>query len=476
MNQSLLSLQLASFALVALPLLLGLIVASVQIERVTRHSEQLLESAILANQSARLVSGRITSFERAARQLHVLQDQDARDELHERERAFEVALDGVEQSAASDSALKELIGEIRTIGQELLGQVELTDPNDEWPARLARRFETLNHQSSLLISATEAASERELRRLKEMGEAARRVSMFSLAAAVPIALMLALLTASFLNRQIRRLDRSMRAIARPAEARIERIRTPRDLRALSSRLEWLRRRLMRTDRDRQELVGQVSHELKTPLSAIREGTSLLSDQSLGPLGARQREVIGIIEINIDRLQGQVENLLRFNRLQSRPKPSIHRSVSLNAVIKEVLAAHHLTIEARDIRIAGAPRKNIRLAADPDMLSIAIDNLLSNALKFSPTGGRIGIFTARSDQQVMIRIADQGPGIRRRDRARIFQAFIRGSDSRTRSQPGSGLGLAICRDLVRAHRGELRLVDSRNWSTVVEICLPLKPDD
>lgn len=473
MNQSVLSLQLASFALVALPLLLGLIVASVQIERGTRHSEQLLEGAILANQSARLVSERLTRLERAARQFRVLQDNDARRGLHERQKALAAALHGLGQ-ATDDTAIRDLVNRMSAADRGLLQQLERLDQDGEWPERLATRFEVLHEQSTTLILAAESAAERELRQLKDMGETARSLSMLSLISAVPIAVILALLMAGFLNRQIRRLDQAMRAMAQPDKARGERIRTPRDLRALSSRLEWLRRRLTRTERDRQELVGQVSHELKTPLSAIREGTSLLSDQSFGALGEQQREVIGIIETNISRLQGQIENLLRFNRLQSRPKPSIRSAVRLADVVEEVLAAHRLTIETRNISIEGRPWPDIRFAADPDMLSTSMDNLVSNALKFSPSGGRVGIFLARSAGQVLIRVADCGPGIQRRDRARIFQAFSRGSDPRTRSHPGSGLGLAICRDLVRAQHGELRLVDSRSWSTVVEIRLPFKP--
>src|SRR5699024_5749648 len=146
--------------------------------------------------------------------------------------------------------------------------------------------------------------------------------------------------------------------------RIEQINSPRDLRALSIRLEWVRRRLVRGERERQQLVGQVSHELKTPLSAIREGTSLLADQRFGRLGEQQREVIGIIQSNISRLQEQIENLLRFNRLRSRPDPVWQDDIALDELVENVLDNHQLNIEARDISVRRKRSPEVRMRADP----------------------------------------------------------------------------------------------------------------
>ncbi len=472
-SRSVLTLQLAGFALVALPLLAGLIISGQQIDRVTRNSEQLLDRSLSTTQSARQIGDRVLGFERAARQYRVLRDRDARSSLIERHRALVEQLDGF-LALTPDTPLAEQIRKLQADSRQVFERVLEADPDREWPGSLAGRFESLNEQAGLLLGDTEKTAAQELERLKRMGAAARNFSLLSLALTVPLAILLALLMAGYLNRRIRRLDRGMRALTRPEGAHINQIASPRDLRALSIRMEWVRRRLVRSERERRRLVGQVSHELKTPLSAIREGTSLLADQNFGALGREQREVVDIIQSGIDRLQEQIENLLRFNRLQGNPqRPSLQRGVRLDTLLDRVLDNHRLTVEAREIRVEREAPTAIRIDADPDMITTAIDNLVSNALKFSPDGGRVGTSIRREGESAVIRIADTGPGIEPRDRNRLFEPFFRGDSSPARTQPGTGLGLAICRDLVMAHQGDVHLVDCTGWSTVFEIRLPLK---
>lgn len=472
-TQSVLTLLMAGFALVAFPLLIGLIVSGQQIDRVTHQSEQLLERAISVTQSARQISDRVIAFERSARQFRILRDADARTSLYDRHRALSEDLTGF-SALVEREALLELTDTIAQKSRELHQRTLNAEVETEWPPPLSAPFENLRDAANELLVATEADSQRELKRLEAMGEAARDASLLSLVSTVPIAIMLAFLMANFLNRRIRRLDRGMRALAQPESARIEQVTSPRDLRALSTRLEWVRRRLVRTERDRRQLVGQVSHELKTPLSAIREGTSLLADQNFGQLGEQQQEVIGIIQSNISRLQEQIENLLRFNRLQARPGPVRQEDVLLDELVERVLEGHRLRIEAHRIKVRRSRSSGIRLNADPDMLTTAIDNLVSNALKFSPSGSAIGVEVKRQGDRALVLVADRGPGVPAADRHRLFEPFFRGTRPQSQFRPGSGLGLAICRDLVRTHRGEVQLVERAGWSTVFAIELPINP--
>lgn len=471
-TRSVLTLQLAGFALVSLPLLVALIIAGGQIDRVTRDGEQLLERTLSVTRSGRQIGERALAFERAARQYRVLRDQEALDRLLERHRSLVEGLEDFSTLTASEPVARHADA-LREHSRVLFELTLESQTGDDWPRSLADEFKRLNARADALLLEAEAVVGRELERLARMGETARNFSYLSLGLTVPLAIVLALLMASFFNRRVRRLDRGMRALARPEQARIEQIASPRDLRALSIRMEWVRRRLARTERDRRRLVGQVSHELKTPLSAIREGTSLLADQSFGTLGRQQREVIGIIQSGIERLQEQIENLLRFNRLQSGTRPRIRQQVRLDEIAMRVLANYRLTLEARGLHVERHIPAPVRIEGDPDMLATALDNLVSNALKFSPDGGTIGIDIRRAGDQAVVRVADSGPGIRARDREQLFEPFFRGDNSHTRSRPGSGLGLAICRDLVRAHRGDVELSEQAGWSTVFEIRIPLK---
>lgn len=469
-TRSLLTLQLFGFCVVALPLIIGLIVSSQQISRVTRDSEALLERAISAGQIARGINDRVIAYERAARQYRVLEDTEARASLEQRHQALTERLS---QFAATSqrTQLTDVAAELADHNDRLLRAVLQTPTGTEWPASLAEGFEELQALTAELVGESEAAARRDLERLESRGAAARTSSLVGLAITVLLAIVLAVVLANRINRPIRQLDRAMRSLARPETGPVEQITSPRDLRALSVRLEWVRRRLARIERDRQRLVGQVSHELKTPLSAIREGVSLLTDQSFGPLGERQLEVADIIETNIARLQVQIENLLRFNRVQAGPEPDFHNQVDLLGLIDRVLTDHRFALESAGIRIERWLDEEVRIDADPDMLITIIDNLVSNAIKFSPPKATIGISAHQWADHVLVSVADQGPGVRPADRRRLFEPFFRGDHPAIRSKGGSGLGLAICHDLVRAHRGEIRIRDQKGWSSVFEIKLP-----
>lgn len=470
-TQSLLSLQLIGFLLVALPLLAGLVVSAVQIGRVTHDSEQLLQRSISAARSARQVHEAVADFARAARQYRVLLDADARAGLDDRHQKLTQQLTAF--AAMTDAA--ELESELAALGRQSRRLRDLTieiSAEEDWPAELSEPFSRLVKSGEGLLLLTESISGRELEQLENMGRTARLAALLILVLAVPVAVLLALLMAGFINRSIRQLDRGMRALARPEHARIEQIKSPRDLRALSVRLEWVRRRLVRSGRDRERLLAQVSHELKTPLSAIREGTSLLADESFGALGERQLEITGIISSNVRRLEQQIENLLRFSRLQSGHTPAIKSGVSPDEVMDRVLERHRLNMETKHLALQRNTCRTLTVCADSDMLATAFDNLVSNAIKFSPPGQTIGVDIRQRAGFAGICVADRGPGISVRDRHRLFEPFYRGTGRTRLSVAGSGLGLAICRDLIHAHNGRVYATDHADWSIVFVIELPL----
>lgn len=472
--RSLLTLQLTGFCLVALPLIIGLIVSSQQVARITRDGEALLERSISTGQTVRGISDRMIAYERAARQYRVLEDPEARDSLEQRHQSLTEQLDRFAETA-DNQVLVELAGQMATGSDRLLRAAIEQPSTEQWPGALAEGFAHLESLTAELVGEAEAAARRDLERLEKRGATARASSLVGLAVTVLLALVLAAVLANRINRPIRQLDRAMRKLARPESGQVEQITSPRDLRALSVRLEWVRRRLARIERDRQRLVGQVSHELKTPLSAIREGVSLLTDRSLGPLGENQLEVTGIIQSNCDRLQDQIENLLRFNRVQSGPEPRIRERRNVPELIDRVLDDHRLALASSGLSVERWFDEDAQADVDPDMLMTIVDNLVSNAIRFSPEGGTIAVSVHRRAECVEFAIADQGPGIRPADRPRLFEPFFRGNHPANRSRPGSGLGLAICRDLVRAHGGHIRLREQQGWSSVFEVRIPVKQE-
>ncbi|MEX2499326.1 MAG: HAMP domain-containing sensor histidine kinase [Wenzhouxiangellaceae bacterium] len=468
--RSVLALLSFCFLLVTTPLVAGLLVSNAQIDRVIRESEALLEWAVGTTQATREAQDRLFAVERAARQYRVLRDLEASATFHRQLRAFEQHIEKFRNLPVQQSML-ESVDQLDGRMAEVADRVRDDRSTEEWPPTLSAGFRELDGKTRDLVGESEAAARRALTELAELGDTTRLASMVQLALVVAFAVALALIFTNLINRPIRTLNRGIRALANPEAGPIPQVSSPRDLRALSVRLEWARRRLARTERDRQRLIGQVSHELKTPLSAIREGISLLDDRVLGELSREHGEIISIIKANVDRLQEQITGLLRYNRMQTGLKPIDFEPVDVSELIEGVVSDHEFAIAARGIRVALDTCGPVQVSGDRDMLRTAIDNLFSNALKYSPEGQTIGIFVTCNNDSVSIEVADCGPGIRPLDRHRLFEPFFRGQGSSNIGVPGSGLGLAICRDLIRMHHGEVDLHERQGWSTIFRASLP-----
>ena len=142
---------------------------------------------------------------------------------------------------------------------------------------------------------------------------------------------------------------------------------------VAERLSWLGRRLIETEEEKARFLRHISHELKTPLSTIKEGTELLEDQIPGDLNPNQKEVVGILSKAVDNFQSLINNLLDFNLLKR--DPVLHRTKgNLKDMIQDTLSAHKLTAERKQInlRVEG---KDLQINSDSSVLKAAIDNLI-----------------------------------------------------------------------------------------------------
>jgi two-component system sensor histidine kinase GlrK len=233
---------------------------------------------------------------------------------------------------------------------------------------------------------------------------------------------------------------------------------PADLVQLGRQLDWLRQRLSELEAHRERTLRHVSHELKTPLTALREGVALLRDEVPGPLGPSQREVVAILEHNVLGLQRQIEGLLSVNASVLERRPPVGRSVDLCAFLNEVARRRELHSQARGLALhIEAPKQMVVL--DAEKLAVIVDNLLSNAIDFSPEGGKISVRATLAAGRLSLDVLDQGPGIAPEDVERIFEPFVQGRRSASIPRKGSGVGLSIVRELARALGGNVQVVPS-----------------
>lgn len=219
-------------------------------------------------------------------------------------------------------------------------------------------------------------------------------------------------------------------------------------------------------------LRHVSHELKTPLTVLREGAELLADGTAGPLTAQQHDIVGLMQNNSGLLQRMIEDLLNYQRALASVVNLELRPVDMADITMEVIESQRLAGSRRDVSIQVQARP-APLMADADKLRVVIDNLLSNAIKFSPDGGAVRIGVAPVGENVQVDVLDQGPGVPANDRTKIFDWFFQGERKQSARVKGSGLGLSIAREFVSAHHGTIEVVPTQGGAHF-RMTVPSKP--
>jgi two-component system sensor histidine kinase GlrK len=250
------------------------------------------------------------------------------------------------------------------------------------------------------------------------------------------------------------------------------VRGPEDLQSLGERLDWLRRRLAELEAEKNRFLRHLSHELKTPLTVLREGAELLNDQVGGPLAPPQRQVVAIMRDNSVKLQRLIEDLLDYQRALHSAGPLQPRAVALDALVQDVARPHQLAVQAKGQHLE-LDLDKVSVEADPEKLRSIIDNLLGNAVKFTPSGGTIRVLTRAAAREAMVEVIDTGPGVPLEERESIFDSFFRGRAKASGRIEGTGLGLAIAREFVEAHGGRISVVSETSGGHF-RVTLPRKP--
>ena len=226
------------------------------------------------------------------------------------------------------------------------------------------------------------------------------------------------------------------------------------------------RRELATARMQSDFVAAVSHEFRTPLTSIVQLSRMLHEGRVLEEGRRPQYYEALVAES-ERLHRLVERLLSFGRADAgryRFEPIDAGELAV-AVVDQF--RKHNDVAGVDVQTASP----CRIRADREMLSLALWNLLDNAAKYSPSGRVIHVGVSRDGTSAHIAVRDEGVGIADGDRARIFDRFVRGGPETTRDKPGTGIGLALARQVVEAHRGEIRLASEVGAGSTFTIVIP-----
>lgn len=241
---------------------------------------------------------------------------------------------------------------------------------------------------------------------------------------------------------------------------------------LSRRLSEQNDRLLELDRMKDGFVSSVSHELRTPLTSIRGYVDLIIDGDAGPLTPEQEDFLGIVDRNADRLLRLVADLLFVAQVDAGKLEISPASLDLNAVIDECITAARPHAEAREITVEFDHASLPAVAADRQRIEQVLDNLISNAVKFTPPGGHVVVAAAFAEDKVVIEVRDNGIGIPEVEQARLFERFFRSSTSSDQAIRGTGLGLSIVKAIVEAHGGTVTCTSALGEGTTFVVALPV----
>lgn len=233
---------------------------------------------------------------------------------------------------------------------------------------------------------------------------------------------------------------------------------PEEFSALAADFNSMADRLEELERLKRDFVSMVSHELKAPLASMQETLRLVLDGSLGPLDAEQGRILRLTEASADRLSGMIHDLLDLACLEAGAMEYDFRSLDLREIVLDALAEFAPSIDRQGLECeADLPSGPVPVAADRALLRQVLQNLISNAVKFTPSGGVVAVAVRPLGEGVRLTVADSGPGIADEHKERVFERFHR-SDARVKGSQGSGLGLAIARGIVTGHGGKIWVED------------------
>lgn len=501
--RSLLQLVLLAFVVVMLPIAILMFQAGQALSELSSLADQSARQAVEETRRARMLSTLALQMERSARQYAVIEEEGLRDIYNEKARQFGDLLrqhqalmrdnpdfQSLDQRYLELKVLPRLAGEAPIAGDN--GSVDANanvdaavadggaqagaeDASDDTVSSAQMqtfldRFSGFANESDAVREATNRLIDDRIADIREQANAVKARLWMQTAALVSASLMLMLFFTWLITRPIRQLERRIFGLGSGDRSDTPvRIQGPAELVQLGDRLTWLSDRLAELEAQKQQFLRHMSHELKTPLASIREGTSLLSDGVAGDLNERQDEIVQLIDENGQELQTLIEQLLDYNLLQSSGRMKVAR-FDVATVVQEVLAKHRLALDNKGMRVS-SPHNPLAWQADRERTARILDNLISNAIAYGEDGGELAVRIAHQREWLVLEVANSGEPVANADRDHLFEAFYQGSVQRKGLLKGSGIGLSVAADCARLQHGQLALVDDTEFPVCFRLTLP-----
>lgn len=463
-------LTLLGFMLVALPLVIALIYSTLQVNLMSKQSTQAIFSVVALTKVNRELNESQVKLERYASQFIVLKDIELKAEyLAEEKQILSFVNDDL--TVYEDKVLIQLSNEFSLIIMIINEHIVTSAVEDNSLEIIQNQFVALSDITrNIHIRSDELINNQ----AKKIDKTAKQVSDTMLIGLliIPVTIVIAAIFIYLITTPLKLLIAKIQSLEQGNFEKEIRLKGSPEIREIAEALEIMRLRLHALELQKSSFIRHISHELKTPLAAIREGTELLYDNSVGKLNEEQQEICYIIKDSVNRLQRLIEDLLNFNIVLDSTSLQDSERIEIKVLLEEVLADHKLDIKRKRIEVIQVIEEVI-IYSNVQQLKVVIDNLLSNAIKYSPECQEISIYSEMKNKQLQISIVDNGPGIHFDIQDKIFDAFYQGPAPSNTLVKGSGLGLTIVKELLMRLNGEIELhsKDNNGKGTKVQISLP-----
>ena len=484
---SLRRLVLLGFALAVLPLVMAIASAVLAVEELAVLSQKTVYQVAQQTQQSRGLLERLNYTERKGLQYLIYRDDNARSNYNDAHDKLLEGIVGLRKLSVPEFLgvkIKALDEETESIHQWILQHpIEAPEKTAKRPQKTlsdqdkqfaTESFQNLKNLAKELVGGYTEFVDQEALDLETRSRGIQRRLLMQSAMLLPVSAALITFFVYLITRPIRRMDRAIRGLGSGDFSRPIRVLGPKDLEYLGERLEWLRTRLISLEEAKQTFMRNVSHEIKTPLATIHEGTELLADEVVGELNPEQREIAQIMVSNTQRLDALIAELINYSQVNSGIHNKPFQRVDMVELIRNKLEDYQLQFRAKSLDIKDH-LEPVSLLGSPEQLRTVVDNLLSNAVKYSPVGGEIRISLIRSGKSMELEVEDDGPGVDASEREHVFEPFFQGRAAREMGVKGTGFGLAIVSECVSSHQGTVEALEPRKDKTGarIRVHIPLR---
>ena len=461
---SLKSLIALGFVIAVIPLFLAVMYAAFGMRETSALGRTINSQVFEQTKAIRLVLQKTADIERKARLFVLLSDpalrQPYEQQSYESTRAsFKQALSALLKLHV-DNKIALLVNELSEKENLIYQQIISSASENNLKLPVDEAFQGLRESSSSLSREFESYVDHEFNELRSQSESLEQGLLIKGAVLLVISFMFIAILLAVLSRSMRQLNT---CILRLGSGELEEpidITGPSDLRYLGNRLEWLRTHLMELEVSKQQFMHNVAREIALPLESIREGAELLANEAGDEPNSARQDIARLLCSNADKLKTVSEELVRYSQINSKQEKNRKETVDMKYLLESVIEDFQIRLQTKSISLKKLVRP-VEISGIHDQLRSIIEQLMSNAVKYSPTGGEIRIMLRDSGTQLELEVEDEGPGIEPNERSHVFEPFFRGKTAQSEDNiEGSGLGLAIVREYVINHQGKVDIIDSR----------------